>query len=54
MTAEDTPFLRIVRGDPSPAEVAALVAGFLAPDQGEVLIDGRDVTRVPPAARAIG
>ncbi|WP_131735490.1 ABC transporter ATP-binding protein [Actinomadura roseirufa] len=34
--------------------ILRVVAGFLAPDQGEVLIDGRDVTRVPPAARAIG
>ncbi|WP_192809155.1 acyl-CoA carboxylase subunit epsilon, partial [Actinomadura montaniterrae] len=26
MTAEDKPFLQVVRGDPSPEEVAALVA----------------------------
>ncbi|WUI02545.1 ABC transporter ATP-binding protein [Spirillospora sp. NBC_00431] len=34
--------------------ILRVVAGFLAPDGGEVLIDGRDVTRVPPAAREIG
>ncbi|TDD33312.1 ABC transporter ATP-binding protein [Actinomadura sp. KC06] len=34
--------------------ILRVVAGFLAPDQGEVLIDGRDVTRVPPASREIG
>ncbi|MFI0487450.1 acyl-CoA carboxylase subunit epsilon [Actinomadura sp. 9N215] len=30
MTAEDKPFLRIVRGDPGPAEIAALVAVLTA------------------------
>ncbi|MFI0482978.1 ABC transporter ATP-binding protein [Actinomadura sp. 9N215] len=34
--------------------ILRVVAGFLAPDGGEVLIDGRDVTRMPPAAREIG
>ncbi|TYK52673.1 ABC transporter ATP-binding protein [Actinomadura decatromicini] len=34
--------------------ILRLVAGFLAPDEGEILIDGRDVTRVPPASREIG
>ncbi|MDF5754834.1 ABC transporter ATP-binding protein [Spongiactinospora sp. TRM90649] len=34
--------------------ILRVVAGFLSPDQGEVLIDGRDVTRVPPASREIG
>ncbi|WP_067452016.1 ABC transporter ATP-binding protein [Actinomadura macra] len=34
--------------------ILRVVAGFLAPDQGEVLIDGRDVTRIPPASREIG
>ncbi|RFS86040.1 ABC transporter ATP-binding protein [Actinomadura spongiicola] len=34
--------------------ILRVVAGFLAPDEGEVLIDGRDVTRVPPASREIG
>ncbi|QXJ25635.1 ABC transporter ATP-binding protein [Actinomadura graeca] len=34
--------------------ILRVVAGFLAPDRGEVLIDGRDVTRVPPASREIG
>ncbi|QKG25048.1 acyl-CoA carboxylase subunit epsilon [Actinomadura verrucosospora] len=30
MTAEDKPFLQVVRGDPSPEEVAALVAVLTA------------------------
>ena len=30
MTAEDRPFLQVVRGDPSPQEVAALVAVLTA------------------------
>ncbi|GAA4233724.1 ATP-binding cassette domain-containing protein [Actinomadura meridiana] len=34
--------------------ILRVVAGFLAADLGEVLIDGRDVTRMPPAAREIG
>lgn len=31
-----------------------LLVGLEAPDQGRVLIDGQDVTALPPAARAIG
>lgn len=31
-----------------------IVAGFLAPDQGSVLLSGRDVSRVPPEKRDIG
>ncbi|MDL4814739.1 acyl-CoA carboxylase subunit epsilon [Actinomadura opuntiae] len=30
MTAEDKPFLQVVRGDPSPEEIAALVAVLTA------------------------
>ncbi|MEV4006042.1 acyl-CoA carboxylase subunit epsilon, partial [Actinomadura sp. NPDC049753] len=30
MTADSTPFLRVVRGDPGPEEVAALVAVLTA------------------------
>ncbi|HTU15257.1 MAG TPA: ABC transporter ATP-binding protein [Solirubrobacterales bacterium] len=30
------------------------VAGFVAPDSGEIVLDGRDVSRVPPEARDIG
>ncbi|TDE22030.1 acyl-CoA carboxylase subunit epsilon [Actinomadura sp. 6K520] len=30
MTADDKPFLQIVRGDPGPAEIAALVAVLTA------------------------
>lgn len=30
-----------------------LVAGFLAPDQGQILLDGRDVTGLPPAERGV-
>jgi len=29
---DDEPFLRVVRGNPTPEELAALVAVFLAPD----------------------
>jgi multiple sugar transport system ATP-binding protein len=32
----------------------ALIAGFLVPDEGEILVDGRSVTRVPPQKRRIG
>jgi multiple sugar transport system ATP-binding protein len=32
----------------------AMIAGFLAPDEGEVLVDGRPVTAVPPQKRGIG
>ncbi len=28
------------------------ISGFLAPDAGRVMLDGRDVTRLPPDARA--
>jgi spermidine/putrescine ABC transporter ATP-binding subunit len=31
-----------------------LIAGFLAPDSGEILIDGQAVTAVPPYLRSIG
>ena len=31
-----------------------LVAGFLLPDSGEIAIDGRRVTDVPPYRREIG
>jgi spermidine/putrescine ABC transporter ATP-binding subunit len=31
-----------------------LIAGYLRPDSGRVLIEGRDVTRVPPYRRDIG
>jgi thiamine transport system ATP-binding protein len=31
-----------------------VVAGLLAPDAGTVLIDGRDIGRVPPHARGVG
>jgi spermidine/putrescine ABC transporter ATP-binding subunit len=31
-----------------------LIAGFEAPDAGRVLIDGRDVTRLPPNKRGLG
>ncbi len=31
-----------------------LVAGLLAPDRGQIVIGGRDVTRVPPERREIG
>ena len=30
-----------------------LIAGFAAPSSGRVLIDGRDVTHEPPAARPV-
>ena len=30
-----------------------LVAGFLFPDSGQVVIDGRDVTQLPPAGRGL-
>ena len=29
-----------------------LLTGFYAPDAGRILLDGRDITRIPPAARA--
>jgi multiple sugar transport system ATP-binding protein len=32
----------------------ALIAGFLVPDAGEILVDGRSVNRVPPQKRRIG
>jgi multiple sugar transport system ATP-binding protein len=32
----------------------AMVAGFLAPDEGEILVDGRAVERLPPQKRRIG
>ncbi len=31
-----------------------MIAGFVPPTSGRVLIDGRDVTRVPPYARDTG
>lgn len=31
-----------------------LIAGLRAPDAGAVWLDGRDVTRLPPAARGVG
>jgi ABC-type Fe3+/spermidine/putrescine transport system ATPase subunit len=31
-----------------------LLAGFESPDEGRVLVDGEDVTRVPPVARRFG
>ena len=31
-----------------------LLAGFEAPDSGRIVVDGEDVTRVPPAARRFG
>ncbi len=31
-----------------------LVAGFLAPERGTVIIDGRDVTSLPPEERGVG
>ena len=31
-----------------------LIAGFLAPERGRILIDGEDVTSVPPYRRSIG
>ncbi len=31
-----------------------LVAGFLVPDRGEVVLDGRDVTRLAPEDRGVG
>src|SRR5687767_12539215 len=31
-----------------------LVAGFMPPSQGRILIDGADVTRLPPNRRRIG
>jgi ABC-type Fe3+/spermidine/putrescine transport system ATPase subunit len=31
-----------------------IIAGFTAPDRGCVLIDGRDVTGLPPAGRSVG
>lgn len=31
-----------------------LVAGFLAPERGRVLVDGRDVTLLPPEERGVG
>ncbi|PWV98191.1 thiamine transport system ATP-binding protein [Hoeflea marina] len=30
-----------------------LIAGFLAPDQGQVFVNGRDVTALPPAGRGV-
>jgi multiple sugar transport system ATP-binding protein len=32
----------------------AMVAGFVAPDEGEILVDGRAVERLPPQKRRIG
>jgi putative spermidine/putrescine transport system ATP-binding protein len=34
--------------------VLRMVAGFESPSQGQVIIDGEDVTRLPPRARRIG
>jgi putative spermidine/putrescine transport system ATP-binding protein len=31
-----------------------IVAGFIRPDEGRVILDGRDLTRVPPYRREIG
>lgn len=31
-----------------------LIAGFLAPDSGTILLDGRDITHLPPEKRAMG
>jgi putative spermidine/putrescine transport system ATP-binding protein len=31
-----------------------IIAGFIQPDQGRVLLDGRDMTKVPPYRRDIG
>ena len=31
-----------------------LIAGFLAPDSGTILLNGRDITHLPPEKRAMG
>ncbi len=31
-----------------------IIAGLLSPDEGQILLDGRDITNAPPAARSLG
>ncbi len=31
-----------------------IIAGLLPPDEGRILLDGRDITHAPPAARSLG
>ncbi|MGI5165081.1 acyl-CoA carboxylase subunit epsilon [Spirillospora sp. CA-253888] len=49
MTAEDKPFLRIVRGDPSPEEIAALVAVLTA--RAQAAAAARDAGEARPVSR---
>ncbi|MEU8309000.1 acyl-CoA carboxylase subunit epsilon [Actinomadura sp. NPDC048955] len=49
MTADSKPFLRIVRGDPGPEEVAALVAVLTA--RAGAAAAARDGAAPPPPSR---
>ncbi len=34
--------------------ILRLIAGFIQPDSGQIMLDGREITRVPPEKRSIG
>ncbi|MEN0075223.1 MAG: ABC transporter ATP-binding protein [Paracraurococcus sp.] len=62
-TAVDAVSLRVERGQfltllgPSGSgktTILMAIAGFVAPSEGEVLLDGRDITALPPERRAFG